>query len=118
MRFSPLVKIERLIYYKIFPNHPPIINRSHTTNVRMLTSNPFLAILQCLSIKIATKDTARNTGGPYKITNPPRVLNIRTHPKPGMFSTVHINVGMAKIHGNTANSKLIFPIVLDFIAIL
>jgi len=118
MRFSPLGAIERLTYYKIFPNHPPIINIIHTTNVIKLSSNPFLAILQCLSIKIATRDTKSNTGGPYKITNPPRVLNIWTHPKPGTFSTVHINVGMAKIQGNTANSKLIFPIVLDFIAIL
>ena len=82
MRFNPLGIIEGLTCYKIFPNHPPIINISHTTNVRMLTSNPFLAILQCLSIKIATKDTKRNTGGPYKITNPPRILKIRTHPKP------------------------------------
>ena len=91
---------------------------SHTTNVRMLISNPFLAILHSLSINIATRDTKRNTGGPYKITNPPRILKIRTHPKPGTFSTVHINAGMAKIQGNTANSKLTFPIVLDFIAIL
>jgi hypothetical protein len=117
MQFSPLGAIERLICYKIFPNHPPIINISHTTNVIKLISNPFLAILQCLSINIATMDTKRNSGGPYKITNPPRVLKIRIHPKPGTFSTVHINVGMAKIQGNTANSKLIFPIVLDFIGV-
>ena len=117
MRFSPLWAIERLICYKIFPNHPPIINISHTINVRMLTSSPFLAILQFLSIKIATRDTKRNTGGPNTITNPPRILKIRTHPKPGTFSTVHINTGMAKIQGNTANSMLIFPIVPDFILV-
>jgi hypothetical protein len=112
------VQSKELLCYKILPNHPPVINISHTTKVRMLTSSPFLAILQCLSINIATRDTKRNTGGPYAIRNPPRVLKILTQPKPGTFSTVHINVGMAKIQGNTASSKLIFPIALDFIAIL
>jgi len=118
MRFSPLGAIERSIFYKIFPDHPPMINISHTTKVKMLTSSPFFAILQCLSMNIATKDTKRNTGGPNTITNPPRVRKMRTQPKPGIFSTVHINVGITKIHGNTANSKLIFPSVVDFILFL
>lgn len=52
------------------------------------------------------------------ITNHPRVPRIRPQPKPGIFSTLHSNVGMTKIQGNTASPKLTFPILLDFIVIL
>jgi len=74
--------------------------------------------LQDLSINTADRATTKNTGGPNTITNPPRIPRILPHPKPGIFSTVHINEGMKKIQGNTASPKLTFPILLDFIIIL
>jgi hypothetical protein len=83
---------------------------NHKANVIELSASPAFAQLD-LSINIATRPAANDTGGANIIKTPARSPKIEPHPKPGSLT----NCAPAESQGDTASQKLIFPIILDFI---
>lgn len=64
-----------------------------------------------VSLVMAKRPTAKNTGGPNMMRIPPRVPRRAPHPKPGHPSMCTT----PKIQGDKAKKKLVLPNVSDFI---
>ena len=83
---------------------------SHKANVIKLTAKPAFAHLDFL-LSRATIPTKNMKGGPNMMRIPPRNPRTVPHPKPGIPSIP----ATPKNQGDTAKTKLFFPIEVDFI---
>jgi len=82
----------------------------HKAKVTELTSRPAFDHVD-LSLNIAARENANITGGANTIMIPARDPRREPQPKPGILSICNTT----KNHGDNANQKLIFPIVVGCI---